>query len=139
MRAFMAALREGGTLKAAAEAAGISVSGIRDRIDRDPRFRRAVSMNRAKPIKEVENTLFRAATSCDKNGRYDIRAIEYFLTNASPEDWRRNRDDSPVDEVDQKIRDRAGALTEDAKEKLRGDARNAILDSPVPTKDDTVH
>jgi len=145
MNDFFAALREGATLKAAAASAGISLSGVRERIDRDTGFRDRITTARGSAQREVENALFRGATSQDKQGRYDVRAQELWLTNADPENWRRKRDDTPTDEVDAKVRKRANELSEDARADAKQDAAASILgnDSPTaedaPNKDEPVH
>jgi len=128
MRAFLGALREGCTIKAAAQSAGISYSGIRDRIDRDAKFRHSVDHARAKPRKAVENALFRAATEPDDHGRFNVKAIEFFLSHMDSANWGPNAGDAMSDnEVYELIRDRTETLTDSERDTLREDAKQELL------------
>jgi len=125
VRKYLSALRMGATLKAAAAAANVDVSAMRDRIERDPRFASAVQRARGSAQFVVENSLYTAATTCDRNGRYDTRAQELWLKNADPE-WRRT-DDSVVDTVDRDVRKRAQQLSGKERDELRASAHDEIL------------
>lgn len=132
MQTYLDALREGATLKAAAAAAGISASGIRERIDRDPRFRHAVNMAKGKAQHAVEKALHRAAVVPDHHGRIDTRAAEMWLTNQDPENWRKRREDLPAEGTDSDVRRRAKEMSTEDRASAQKDAHEAILGSESP-------
>ena len=141
MAVLLKALREGSSLRSACSTAGVSQTGIRQRIDRDAGFRERVQAARGLATGVVEQSVFKAATTTDNHGRYDVKAQELWLTNQAPEDWHRRHEDARSSDTDREVLNRAREMNADEKAAGRRDAHAEILggDEAHTKNEKTVH
>lgn len=140
MAAFLGSLRKGCSVRSAAAAAGVSYSGIRKRIDRDAGFRERVQAARGVAAGQVEGSVFKAATTQDRQGRYDVKAQELWLTNQAPEDWHRRHEEARSSDTDREALERAKEMSPEEKTEARTAAHAEILGKQEPEKkEQTVH
>ncbi len=98
---YLQKLAEGCTLGAAAAAVGLSPDTALHYRKAHPEFEDDIERSRGKAIANVEDALYKAATTANASGAYNVGAICFFLKNRNPDNWR----DMRTYEVVQKLRE----------------------------------
>jgi hypothetical protein len=126
---FLRAYRRTGNFRASAHLVGVDERTLRDWCDGDLQFRRRRDRARSDLVHRLADAQVTSAIVPDEHGRRDTRAGQWLLERLDPETYPSEpAERSPMDgSLFQQLREVAGDLTDEERDKLREMAKKRIL------------